>query len=574
MKKNRLKKNTTNPGWRKKAIAAALALALVPCGLINNTRMFTQAKADSDYRQWKQYDPQWNEHPAWPRSAFPTNTDSYAYMRQAGCLVTSISMLLRHYNIIETDNINEFSPWICNEKLKAVGAFSTGARLNFSKVSEAFPGFEYAGYESYNPQRASELYKQGHALVGFVETHTVTGHYVAISDASDPDNIEIYDPDSDYTRLDQWSKVYGIVIFKPTNGVKADNAPKGLVEGIQGSEKGLALHGWCFDSDQPDQPVTITVQAGNVKKTYTANTSRPDIAAKYKTGENHGFDLNVPFTTTGRQSVKITASNTGWQGQKFDTVLYEGEIAIGKDEAAPVITDAKRSATDFGTRFTAQINDDFGLDQVRAVFWKEGDVQPADPFASGKEMKLENGVYTCEFSFRDPQFDRARWKTAIYARDVNGNAAKVDTGVADFSSLPEQMVMYRLYNYDSGEHFYTASQEERQDLIALGWKDEETAWISPLHSDTPVYRLYNLNSGDHHYTTNKEERDTLISLGWKDEEVGWYSAESTGVPVYRQFNPNAKTGSHNFTILAEENDILLESGWSEEGIGWYGLESK
>lgn len=35
--------------------------------------------------------------------------------------------------------------------------------------------------------------------------------------------------------------------------------------------------------------------------------------------------------------------------------------------------------------------------------------------------------------------------------------------------------MYRLYNPNSGEHFYTASDEERWHLIDVGWNDEGTA---------------------------------------------------------------------------------------------------
>ena len=29
-----------------------------------------------------------------------------------------------------------------------------------------------------------------------------------------------------------------------------------------------------------------------------------------------------------------------------------------------------------------------------------------------------------------------------------------------------------------------------------------------------MYRLYNPNSGEHHYTTSRSERDNLISIGW------------------------------------------------------------
>ena len=132
--------------------------------------------------------------------------------------------------------------------------------------------------------------------------------------------------------------------------------------------------------------------------------------------------------------------------------------------------------------------------------------------------------------------------------------------------------MYRLYNPNSGEHFYTASAGEKDFLVNVGWTYEGIGWKAPEKSNTPVYRLYNSNAGDHHYTTNKAERDNLISLGWKDEGIGWYSDDAQSLPIYRQYNPNAVSGAHNFTSSKGENDWLVSLGWSEEGIGWYGVK--
>ncbi|MDO4538959.1 MAG: hypothetical protein Q4B54_12415, partial [Coriobacteriales bacterium] len=83
--------------------------------------------------------------------------------------------------------------------------------------------------------------------------------------------------------------------------------------------------------------------------------------------------------------------------------------------------------------------------------------------------------------------------------------------------------MYRLYNPNGGEHFYTASTGEKANLVGLGWQDEGVGWTAPVNSTTPVHRLYNPNNGDHHYTTSTGERDLLIGLGWSYEGVGWYS---------------------------------------------------
>ncbi len=134
-----------------------------------------------------------------------------------------------------------------------------------------------------------------------------------------------------------------------------------------------------------------------------------------------------------------------------------------------------------------------------------------------------------------------------------------------------EQAMYRLYNPNSGEHFYTASVNERNNVIKAGWKYEGIGWYAPKTSKKPVYRLYNPNAGDHHYTVSKAERNMLLKAGWKDEGIGWYAAEK-GVAVYRQYNPNAVAGAHNFTTNKNEDKALVKAGWKAEGIAWYALK--
>ena len=131
--------------------------------------------------------------------------------------------------------------------------------------------------------------------------------------------------------------------------------------------------------------------------------------------------------------------------------------------------------------------------------------------------------------------------------------------------------MYRLYNPNSGEHFYTASAYERDNVIRAGWNDEGIGWYAPLQSGSPVYRLYNPNAGDHHYTLSAGERDFLVQVGWNYEGIGWYSDDNRMVPLYRQYNPNAVAGAHNFTTSIGERDNLVKAGWNDEGIAWYGV---
>ncbi len=128
--------------------------------------------------------------------------------------------------------------------------------------------------------------------------------------------------------------------------------------------------------------------------------------------------------------------------------------------------------------------------------------------------------------------------------------------------------MYRLYNPNSGEHFYTENIKEDQNLVNAGWRFEGIGWIAPTKG-APVYRLYNPNAGDHFYTTSAAEKSSLVKAGWNYEGIGWRSGGKT--PLYRAYNPHATAGSHNYTTNKAEENSLVSAGWSNEGIAWYGV---
>ena len=130
--------------------------------------------------------------------------------------------------------------------------------------------------------------------------------------------------------------------------------------------------------------------------------------------------------------------------------------------------------------------------------------------------------------------------------------------------------MHRLYNPNTGEHFYTGSLEERDALVEAGWNYEGIAWQAPVHGGLPIYRVFNPNNGDHHYTGSQEEVDTLVDAGWNYEDVAW-NTPLTGIGVHRLYNPNAQCGSHHYTTSEEEVAMLVEAGWQYEDVAWNGV---
>ena len=209
---------------------------------------------------------------------------------------------------------------------------------------------------------------------------------------------------------------------------------------------------------------------------------------------------------------------------------------------------------------------------------------------SGNTSNGVNNVYEVKLNLYDPdnglissvKFDKKDSGCLTYQylapgvyrgeMTITGNGT-VQTVTKDFvvtAGEVKYVKMHRLYNPNTGEHFYTSASKEKKELVDAGWKYEGTAWTAPETSMTPVFRLYNPNAGEHHYTISKKEKNDLVKAGWKYEGVGWYSDEKKGTALYRLYNPNATVGSHHYTTSKKERKELIAAGWKDEGVAWYG----
>jgi hypothetical protein len=91
-------------------------------------------------------------------------------------------------------------------------------------------------------------------------------------------------------------------------------------------------------------------------------------------------------------------------------------------------------------------------------------------------------------------------------------------GIAYYTNpLNNTQPLYRFYNNVSKSHFYTASLEEANYVVAnysnVFTYDGQTYSVSPVPvpNSTPVYRFYNLRNGSHFYTASAEEADIVIA---------------------------------------------------------------
>ncbi len=200
------------------------------------------------------------------------------------------------------------------------------------------------------------------------------------------------------------------------------------------------------------------------------------------------------------------------------------------------------------------------IESIQIEFWVSpsfgamGDVPIRNTKLTASQFK-GNGVYNIN----------GKNYNVLFGLVLNENTNKT---LQEIKTSDGSIPMYRLYNPNSGEHFYTSNYYEVVNVVGAGWSYEQVAWYAPS-SGTPVYRMYNPNVGDHHYTMNWAEVQMLKNAGWNYEGEAWKSGGS--VKMLRAYNPNAVTGTHHYTSNRAEINMIVAAGWRDEGYGWYAL---
>ena len=288
--------------------------------------------------------------------------------------------------------------------------------------------------------------------------------------------------------------------------------------------------------------ITPTILPDNASdKRIIWSSSNPAVASVDTIGKVTGL-------ASGVATITATTSDGGM------TATCEVTVSSSTIDVTGITLTPASKAINVGGTFTITPNVLPNNATDKSVTWSSRDTTVATVDDTGKVTGISNGTTTITATTGD-----------------GGYKATCTVTVDEYSSSVD---VYRLYNPNSGEHFYTGNNNERHYLATIGWKDEGYAWTSPAQTDKPVYRLYNPNSGEHHYTTNISEKNYLLSLGWNDEDISWYSirTQTSGTAIYRLYNPYAHgSGAHHYTSDVSERNHLVSLGWNYEGIGWYGL---
>ena len=167
--------------------------------------------------------------------------------------------------------------------------------------------------------------------------------------------------------------------------------------------------------------------------------------------------------------------------------------------------------------------------------------------------------------------------TANGGVDILTETIQVNVNPLDVSQI-RKIRFLRAYNPTADYHFFTTNSFEFNAAVNGGYQNEVTnqtgfaLGFDPLPGAVPIFRLYNLETGRHYYTTNAVERDSLVAkvpitdpnynrIGWRYEldEPFIYPVQVPGtVEIFRLYNK--KTGVHLYVESAAIKDAVLATG--------------
>src|SRR5438876_4145128 len=109
---------------------------------------------------------------------------------------------------------------------------------------------------------------------------------------------------------------------------------------------------------------------------------------------------------------------------------------------------------------------------------------------------------------------------------------------------PGSVPLFRLFNPDTGDHFYTADANERDRAASqFGYRTEGVACFvmpGPSPGVIQLYRMWNGDAHDHFYTTDVNERNRAQAVsGYADEGIaGFVFPPGQAAELYRIYKPD------------------------------------
>jgi hypothetical protein len=197
----------------------------------------------------------------------------------------------------------------------------------------------------------------------------------------------------------------------------------------------------------------------------------------------------------------------------------------------------------------------------------------------GKSTYVGNCATAAFYQYTPHRPDSA-YLTATDGSHYYGNYNLISNLKIWFNITNGKLPVYRFYNMKNGTHFYTANEAEKINVInkyPLTYRYEAVVFVldnTTGKNTVPLYRFYNMKNGSHFYTANEDEKNNVIARwpGTFKFEGPVYSVavDSVGtMPVYRFWNIK---GTHFYTANEDEkNNVIAKwpGTFKYEGIGYY-----
>lgn len=177
-----------------------------------------------------------------------------------------------------------------------------------------------------------------------------------------------------------------------------------------------------------------------------------------------------------------------------------------------------------------------------------------------------------------PELAEALGSSALTGADIGDT--RIDASTSNIEDIDSDAV-YRFFNNDTGVHFYTGNETERDTVLELPnfvFEGASYESVDPLTGNpepSPVYRFLNQDTGVHFYTISEAEQaatQELSNFSFEGEAFFAYPTEEEGtIPIYRFFN--TVTGAHFYTPSAVERDNVEANlpDFISEGVAYYTL---
>lgn len=169
------------------------------------------------------------------------------------------------------------------------------------------------------------------------------------------------------------------------------------------------------------------------------------------------------------------------------------------------------------------------------------------------------------------------------ARQQANRAKSATFGQATRKAFVDEVLAYRFFNTQTGAHFYTINEVERDQVIATlpQFRYEGPAFTvsaTPQEGLLPVYRFLNTTTGVHLYTISEAEKAHIEATlpQFQLEGVAYHASAVGGVgfkPLYRFYRQDR--GFHFYSADHTERDTIIDTlcAYRYEGTSYYVLDA-